>query len=584
MTTGRINAESLLAIDVGGISTRAMLFDDVEGRYRFLGAGIASTTVNAPYKDVLEGIRHAVERLQRITGRVLVDDDGVLIIPSRSDGAGIDVVSATFSAGPPLKVLVLGLLEDISQESARNLAKTTYTRVVESIGLNDKRRTDARIDAILRLRPDLILAAGGTEGGATQSVLKMLEAVGLASYLMPDNQRAEVLYVGNQAIKEEVQATIGRLSPLHFAPNVRPELETEQLEPAQVSLAEISCRIRARQIRGVDEMAGWAGGGILPTATAFGRIVRFLSKMYSSEKGVLGVDVGATATTVAIASGGQLQQSVFPEYGLGRGLAELLDHCPVADITRWLHLDVPDSYITEYLYTKVIYPASLPATLDDLAIEQAIARQVIRLAVNDMLGAVRSRNNGPKSGLLPWFEPIVSSGSVLTRAPNHAQSLLILLDGLQPTGITTLVLDQNHLSSALGAAASVNPVLTAQVLGSSTFQNLGTVICPVGDARPGTPILRVRITPDGGGETTMEVKAGALEMLRLPNGQRAQLQLQPLHKYDVGMGGAGRGGSLRVVGGALGVIIDARGRPLPLPSDPGRRREVIGKWRWTLGC
>jgi hypothetical protein len=162
--------------------------------------------------------------------------------------------------------------------------------------------------------------------------------------------------------------------------------------------------------------------------------------------------------------------------------------------------------------------------------------------------------------------------------------LLILLDGLQPTGITTLVLDQNHLSSALGAAASVNPVLTAQVLGSSTFQNLGTVICPVGDARPGTPILRVRITPDGGGETTMEVKAGALEMLRLPNGQRAQLQLQPLHKYDVGMGGAGRGGSLRVVGGALGVIIDARGRPLPLPSDPGRRREVIGKWRWTLGC
>jgi hypothetical protein len=70
----------------------------------------------------------------------------------------------------------------------------------------------------------------------------------------------------------------------------------------------------------------------------------------------------------------------------------------------------------------------------------------------------------------------------------------------------------------------------------------------------------------------------------LPNGQRAELQLQPLHKYDVGMGGLGRGGSLRVVGGALGVIIDARGRPLPLPTDPARRREIIGKWRWTLGC
>ncbi len=308
------------------------------------------------------------------------------------------------------------------------------------------------------------------------------------------------------------------------------------------------------------------GEGMLPTATAFGRIVRFLSKMYNSEKGVLGVDVGASAVTVAMASGGQLRQSVFPEHGLGRGLSELLDHCQVGDITRWLHLDIPETYIKEYLYTKVLYPASLPATREDLAIEQALARQVIQLSVRKTLEDVQIRNAGSKSGLLPLFEPIVASGSVLTRAPNLAQSLLILLDSLQPTGITTLVLDQNHLSSALGAAAAVNPVLTAQVLGSSTFQNLGTVICPVGDAKPGTPILRVRMTPDGGSETSLEVKEGALELLHLPNGQRAELQLQPLHKYDVGMGGLGRGGSLRVVGGALGVIIDARGRPLSLPS------------------
>jgi hypothetical protein len=318
---------------------------------------------------------------------------------------------------------------------------------------------------------------------------------------------------------------------------------------------------------------------MLPTATAFGRIVRFLSKMYTSEKGVLGVDVGASAVTVAMASGGQLRQSVYPEYGLGRGLSELLDKCSLADITRWLHLDISETYIKEYIYTKVLYPASLPATVEDMAIEQALARQVIQLAIKPMLEEVPGRNT-----LLPWFEPIVASGSVLTRAPNPAQSLLMLLDSLQPVGITTLVLDQNHLSSALGAAAAVNPVLVAQVLGSSTFQNLGTVISPVGGARYGTPVLRVRMTPEGGAETTVEVKEGALELLHLPVGQRAQLQLQPLHKYDVGMGGAGRGGSLRVVGGVLGVIIDARGRPLSLPADHARRREMIGKWRWTLGC
>jgi hypothetical protein len=145
-------------------------------------------------------------------------------------------------------------------------------------------------------------------------------------------------------------------------------------------------------------------------------------------------------------------------------------------------------------------------------------------------------------------------------------------------------LDQNHLAPSLGAAAAVNPILAVQVLESSTFLNLGTVISPVGHARPGTPILKVKMTYEGGNETSLDVKQGALEIIPLPLGQPARIHMQPLHRYDVGMGGAGRGGGLRVVGGALGVVIDARGRPLYLADDPVRRRELIKKWRWTLSC
>ena len=258
----------------------------------------------------------------------------------------------------------------------------------------------------------------------------------------------------------------------------------------------------------------------------------------------MGVDVGATAVTVAMADGGDLRQSVYPEYGLGRGLSELLDHCPLDDITRWLYLDIPDTYLVKSICIRK-YSILQFAGDGGRHGDRAGSCETGYPAFSERnIGRGAIRNTSSKSGLLPWFEPIVASGSVLTRAPNPAQSLLILLDSLQPTGITTLVLDQNHLSTALGAAAAVNPVLAAQVLGSSTFQNLGTVICPVGDAKRGTPIMRVRMTPEGGGETTIEVKEGALEMLHLANGQRAQLQLQPLHKYDVGMGGAGRGGSL----------------------------------------
>lgn len=181
------------------------------------------------------------------------------------------------------------------------------------------------------------------------------------------------------------------------------------------------------------------------------------------------------------------------------------------------------------------------------------------------------------------FEPILAAGSALTQAPSPAHSLLTLLDALQPVGVTTIVLDQSNLTAPLGAVARLNPAMVVQVLESSAYLSLATVISPAAHVRPGTPILRLRVTYESGDETSFEIKQGTLEALPLPMGQSARLRMQPLHRADVGMGGPGRGGSVRVVGGTLGVVIDARGRPLHLSEDAGRRRELYKKWLWTLG-
>ena len=55
MTTPDRSGDSLLAIDVGEINTRAVLFDMVEGRYRFLAIGTARTTAHAPHNHIGEG-------------------------------------------------------------------------------------------------------------------------------------------------------------------------------------------------------------------------------------------------------------------------------------------------------------------------------------------------------------------------------------------------------------------------------------------------------------------------------------------------------------------------------------------------
>ena len=577
------SGSSLLAVDVGEVNTRAVLFDVVEGRYRFLAIGTARTTAQAPYNHIGEGVNRAITRLEEITGRELIGDDDRLIVPSKLDGSGIDMFVGTLSAGPPLQVIAVGLLEDISLASVQRLVSTTYAQVVDTLGLNDRKKPEERLDLILSQRPDVIVIAGGTENGATNSVIRMVESVGLACSLMPQEQRPEILYAGNQALNELVETRLGTLTKHYFAPNVRPAIEIEQLSPAQTRMAEIFRSIRSTHIPGVGDLDEWSGMRLTPTSTAFGRIIQFLSKVYDPAKGVLGIDVGASATTIAAAFDGELSLGVFPEYGLGIGIPGLLENGSIEDIQRWIPLEVGEEYIRDYIFNKKIHPASLPVSIEDLAIEQALARQAIRRAIFAAEDGFPKKIGRSGIGMLPWFEPILATGSVLTKAPSAGQSLLTLLDAVQPTSITTIVLDQSNLAAALGAAAPINPCLSVQVLESSAFLSLATVITPISNTRPGTPILRLHVTYESGDETSFDIKQGTLEALPIPLGEAARLRLQPLHRSDVGMGGPGRGGGVRVVGGVLGVVIDARGRPIRLPRDPSRRQDLYKKWLWTLG-
>jgi hypothetical protein len=583
MPTSLIEGESLLAVDVGATTTRAVLFDVVEGTYRFVAMGQSPSTTESPFGDLGLGVRDAIETIQNVTGRNFLDRDRRLILPTQADGSGVDAMVATLSAGPSIRTAVVGLLSDVSLESVRRLAETTYTRVVETLDLNDRRRPEQQIDDLLRARPELVVLAGGTDGGATRSVQKMLEAVGLACYLMPPEKRPVVLFAGNQNLAADVQKLMSGLTPaLHFSPNVRPSLDTEDLEPAAHELAQLVTIARRNQLGGVEELEGWTKGHILPTSYAMGRMVRFLGQMTGASGGVLGLNIGASAATIAAGFRGKLSLHTYPQYGLGEELANLLRAVELDDIMRWLSLDIPQATVRDYIYQKALYPSILPATVEDQAIAQALARQNLYLAMQAARRDFPSDAPGLHPDLPPFFELIVASGGVLADAPTLGQSLLLLLDTIQPVGITSFMLDQNNLLPLLGAAAEQNSLLSVQVLFSGAFQELGTVVSVAGEAGYGTPILRVRLTADNKNETRIEVKSGGLEVLPLGPGQTAKLSLQPLHHADVGFG-PGRAKTVTVTGGALGVVFDARGRPLTFTPDAVRRRELMKKWLWTLG-
>lgn len=584
MPASLVDADSLLAVDVGAITTRATLFDVVEGSYRFIAAGQAPSTATAPYKDISEGVRQAVENLQLVTGRTFLDDNHRLLIPSQ-DGKGVDTFAASLSAGPAVRTAVVGLLSDVSVESAQRLARSLYTRVVDTIRLNDTRKPEEQIDSLLRLQPDLVLVAGGTDGGATRSVQRLIETVGLACHLMPEGKRPALLFAGNGSLADQVTSSLQPLSSsLVISPNLRPEIGLEDLQPARRALAELFIQIRRSQIQGVEELDTLSGNTLVPTAYAEGRIVRFLSHGYDPGKGVLAVDLGASAAIIAAGFGGDLTLGVYPQLGLGEGISGLLRYTSLDEIVRWLPLDIPAETVRDYIYQKSVYPASLPATPEDLAIEQALARQTLHVALTTVAKDFPRRARRAAPGLTPYLEPILAGGSALTRLPTPGQSLLLVLDAIQPVGVTTVILDQNNLLPALGAAASRIPILPVQVIESGAFLVLATVVAPYAHARQGTPILRARLAYQNGSESRIDVRQGALEALPLPPGEAARLYLQPLHHADVGFGpGRTREDGIPVSGSTLGVVFDARGRPLHFPANLARHREAIKKWLWTLG-
>ena len=583
MPVSLIEGDSLLAVDIGAATTRAVLFDVVEGQYRFVAAGHSPSTAEAPFKDVSEGVRNAITHLQTVTGRTMLDVDQSLIAPSQANGSGVDSFVATLSAGPTLKAVIVGLLADVSLESARRLTETIYARIVDSIGLNDHRRSDELIDSMLRQRPDVVVVTGGTDGGASRTIQKMLEPIGLACYLMPAEKRPALLYAGNQKMEAEVKTLLGSLTTsLHFSPNVRPSLETEDLDPAARELARLFINVRKKQLKGVDVIDTWSSGHILPTGYATGRMMRFLSKVYGSAKGILSVDIGASATMISAGFKGKSTLGVYPQFGLGENLPGLLNYTTLEEILRWSPLDISVGVLRDYLYQKSLYPATIPATKEDQAISEAVARQALYLAIQTARRDFPSSAASLSPNLIPLFEPILAGGGALSDAPTPGQSLLLLLDALQPVGVTTVILDQNNLLPLLGAAAGRNNLLPVQVLDSGAFMSMGTVVSPVVSATYGAQILRARLAYEDGTEARADLKFGTLELLPLPSGQAARLNLQPVGRADVGFG-PGRGGTIPVSGGALGVVFDGRGRPLDLPSDPVRRRELIKKWHWTLG-
>ncbi|HDQ70638.1 MAG TPA: hypothetical protein ENN19_00905 [Chloroflexi bacterium] len=580
-----INA--ILVADCGTVTTKAVLLEQVSGHYRFIARGEALTTTAPPWSDVSEGVRRAIGKIAQITGRHFFDVSGDLILPATAGRQGVDAFVATASAAEPLGTVLGGLVPDLSVASAKRAAAGTYSVIHAILSSVHHHGSDeaSHVHAIREAAPDVICIAGGTDGGATYPVLEMVKTVALACSMIEQSARPRVLYMGNPQLRRRIVRLIKGQAELRVTDNVRPELTRETLASARAELETLYTQKKMSLLPGIDVLNSWSSVPLMPTANAFSRLMQYLWHLGDQEKGVIGIDVGAAHTTLSAIFNEVPYLTINGGVGAAFGGRQLLQKQGFEALTQWMPESMGYDEIMGLLINKEMRPHTISQELDELRLEQALVREAIRATLQIARPGWQAGKAQIDRQLLPLCETIVVSGSMLTQAPQPGQTALMVIDALEPIGVTTLVMDVHGIAPALGSVATVKPLAAVEALDRGALVNLATVVAPVGRARLGDLVLKARLTYEDDGTLDIDVHYGDLETLPLQPGKQAVLELKPVrrHGFDVGFGGPGKGGKQKINGGLAGLIIDARGRPLRLPRMVERRQEKLRQWLWDVG-
>jgi len=587
---------SILATDCGSTTTKAILIERRPEGYRLVVRGEAPTTVEAPFEDVTRGVLNAVREVEELAGRRILD--GERIITPQNSADGVDLYLSTSSAGGGLQMTVSGLVLQMTGESAQRAALGAGAIVMDVIALNDGRRPYEKIRRLRQLRPDMILLSGGTDGGDVRRVAEMAEVLRAADpkARLGAGYELPVIYAGNREAAAIVRDLIGGRTALLVVPNLRPTLERENLKPARDAIHELFMEHVMAHAPGYRKLMAWSPVPIMPTPGAVGIIIEKVAKR--DRLAVVGVDIGGATTDVFSVFQGVFNRTVSANLGMSYSVSNVMAEAGIANILRWVPFAVEEVDLRNRIKNKMIRPTTIPQALEDLVIEQAIAREALRLAfeqhkalavglkgvqtertISDIVSQAESGASRVDLGELGL---LVGSGGVLSHAPRRVQAALMMVDAFLPEGITQLAVDSIFMAPQLGVLSSVHEAAATEVFERDCLIRLGAVVAPVGPGRAGQACVAIEIEPEAGGPSRHRAAFGELALLPLPDSGTVRLKVSPERGFDVGAG-RGRPIEARIHGGVVGLLIDTRGRrPFALPDDPAARIARLRAWNRAL--
>jgi len=443
-----------LLIDFGSTYTKLRAVDLAAARV--LAAGQGPSTVTS---DVTIGMRTALDDLSRKLG-------GLPCFKHRL---------ASSSAAGGLKMVTIGLVKELTAEAARRAALGAGAKLVGAFAY---RLTKGDIAAIAAHEPDIILLAGGTDGGNADVIRHN------AGMLASSALAGPVVIAGNRAAAEELSETLAAAGkPVRVAENVMPAFGELNIDPAREAIRAVFME-RIVHAKGIDRAAAAFDAVLMPTPAAVMEGARLLAAGTRQTPGLgelLVVDIGGATTDVhSVATGAPTRDGVvqtgLPEpyvkrtvegdLGMRHNAATIVELAGIEAIARRTGLSA--EAISSLLAAIRADVERLPQNAAERAFDEALAWAAVRVAVERHAGSskVVQTVHGPvtvQTGKdLSALKTVIGTGGPLAHGATPGSVLeAALADPAQPFSLRPaspqVLIDSDYVLYAAGLLASVEP-------------------------------------------------------------------------------------------------------------------------------
>ncbi len=564
------SAERLMVIDLGP-SIRTGIFTRSPGGYRILAVGSAPSTLDSPHFDMTPAFENALADAAAHAGLFAfaqLANDGRL-----SDRAPeIAALTGELADSGPTAYLIGNLVQRDQNELASTIAAAGFEQIGQATtsgrAFRDRVDGPAALDVIVSRMPDaIVVALTDDEIGDSLEYVADLLVGGLAGHEAGFLPRVVVLYAGvpDSSVCERLQDALPTTIFQVYGGS-----PTEPMDMG-TPLAALQDAARAVQ-RGesADRIVppALSRAPRVPRGAALGAAAQGLSAGQELDVAVISFDYG-DVTTVTVHGETLAATRLGAERAHGRPF-HLGLHTPVDRVARWTADEPLPEALQVFVLERTAHPTALPSTSSELQLAHAIWTAAAREALSES-GGGQSRS----------VDLAVITGDITRTLARPVQAALVLINSLETTGVTQLALDASNALAMSGCLIHTGSAAAVE----SSLVRLGACAALRGDASLGNAAVAVEVHPAGAAVIEREVTAGSMDVIQWDADVEAEVRIWPAPEFDAGLG-YGRPVHLRapIVAGSMGLIIDARGRPLVWPDAPDARQAWVAQWHRALNA